>query len=71
MYRQTLTGSLHGESQAPQTPCKMDRDDCEPFIQWICERIRKECWSIFASCLRAKEVQEVESQEQFVLAIFM
>ena len=43
MYRQTLTGSLHGESQALQTPYKMDRDDCEPFIQWICERIRKEC----------------------------
>ena len=27
-------------------PCKLDRDDCEPFIQWMCERIRKERWSI-------------------------
>ena len=27
-------------------PCKIDRDDCEPFIQWMCERIRKDRWSI-------------------------
>ena len=24
----------------------IDRDDCEPFIQWMCERIRKDRWSI-------------------------
>ena len=27
-------------------PCKIARDDCEPFIQWMCERIRKDRWSI-------------------------
>ena len=27
-------------------PCKIDRDDCEPFIQWMCERIRKDRWSM-------------------------
>ena len=29
-------------------PCKIDSDDCEPFIQWMGERVRKDRWSIDA-----------------------
>ena len=27
-------------------PYKIDREDCEPFIQWMAEKIRKQHWSI-------------------------
>ena len=26
--------------------CKIDHDNCEPFIQWIVEKVRKEHWSL-------------------------
>lgn len=29
-------------------PCKIDHGDCEPFIQWMVERVRLECWSLDA-----------------------
>ena len=38
--------ALRGKPQTLKRPCKIDRDDCEPFIQWMCERIRKDRWSI-------------------------
>lgn len=28
--------------------CKIDHDDCEPFIQWMVEQIRQERWSLDA-----------------------
>ena len=39
-------------------PCKIDRDDCEPFIQWMCERIRKERWSI-GGCVGAARLKKL------------
>ena len=35
-------------------PCKIDHDDCEPFIQWMVERVRLECWSLDACVGYAK-----------------
>ena len=34
--------------------CKIDTDDCEPFIQWMVEKVRKERWSIDACVGYAK-----------------
>ena len=28
--------------------CKIDHDDCEPFIQWMVEQVRQERWSLDA-----------------------
>ena len=27
-------------------PCKLDSDNCEPFIQWMAEQVRKKWWSL-------------------------
>ncbi len=35
-------------------PCKINHDDCEPFIQWMVERVRLECWSLDACVGYAK-----------------
>ena len=35
-------------------PCKIDHDDCEPFIQWMTEQICKEHWSLDACVGYAK-----------------
>lgn len=37
-------------------PCKIDSDDCEPFIQWMTKQIRKERWSIDACVGYAKRL---------------
>ena len=29
-------------------PCKVDHDDCEPFIQWMTRQVREERWSLDA-----------------------
>lgn len=29
-------------------PCKVDHDDCEPFIQWMARQVREERWSLDA-----------------------
>ena len=29
-------------------PCKVDHDDCEPFIQWMARQVREELWSLDA-----------------------
>ena len=38
-------------------PCKIDHDDCEPFIQWMVEQVRQKRWSLDACVGYAKRNQ--------------
>ena len=44
-------------------PCKIDHDDCEPFIQWMVERVRLECWSLDA-CVGYARLNKLFTPEQ-------
>ena len=32
--------------KSSRKPCKIDHDNCEPFLQWMVEKVRKEHWSL-------------------------
>lgn len=44
-------------------PCKIDHDDCEPFIQWMAEKIRKKHWSL-DTCVGFAKLHNLFQPEQ-------
>lgn len=44
-------------------PCKIDRDDCEPFIQWMVVQVREKRWSLDA-CVGYAKRQNLFKPEQ-------
>ena len=44
-------------------PCKVDHDDCEPFIQWMARQVREERWSLDA-CVGYARQQNLFRPEQ-------
>ena len=44
-------------------PCKVDHDDCEPFIQWMTRQVREERWSLDA-CVGYARQQNLFRPEQ-------
>lgn len=48
-------------------PCKVDHDDCEPFIQWMTRQVREERWSLDA-CVGYARQQNLFRTEQIPCA---
>ena len=44
-------------------PCKLDSDNCEPFIQWMVEHVRKKRWSL-DTCVGHARLQNLFQPEQ-------
>ena len=44
-------------------PCKIDHDDCEPFIQWMVKQVRQERWSLDACVGYARQNQLFASEQ--------
>ncbi len=44
-------------------PCKIDHDDCEPFIQWMVDKVRKEHWSL-DTCVGFAKLHNLFQPEQ-------
>lgn len=44
-------------------PCKIDHDGCDPFIQWMVERVHLECWSLDA-CVGYAKLHKLFTPEQ-------
>ncbi len=44
-------------------PCKIDHDNCEPFIQWMASQVRKERWSL-DTCVGYARRHNLFSSEQ-------
>ncbi len=46
IHSQTRAERLPQASKNSRKPCKVDHDDCEPFIQWMARQVREERWSL-------------------------